>query len=75
MTKILRICLGAVCAFGLTTLVQAQTTQTITLKKRVVKMTHQQCVIERMAHAKTDKGRANAERWCIARSDTVPRKW
>jgi hypothetical protein len=75
MTKFFAMCLVAASATSMTVAVDAQTTQTITVKKNVVKMTHQQCVIERMAHAKTDQAKANAETWCTARGDTVPRKW
>lgn len=75
MTKYFAMCLLIVAASSTAATVDAQTTETITVKKRVVKVTHQQCVMERMAHAKTDKARANAERWCANRGDTVPLRW
>jgi len=75
MAKLLAMCLVAASAIGITMNAEAQTTQTIMIKQKVVQLTHLQCVMERMAHAKTLKARDNAERWCISRHNTVPRRW
>jgi hypothetical protein len=75
MRKLLATCLAAGLALSMTTAVDAQTTQTITVTKKAVKVTHQQCVMMRMSRAKTERARTNAEEWCTKRGDTVPRHW
>ena len=57
-----------------TSVASAQNT-TITMTKKVTKVTHQQCVMMRMAHAKSEASKMKAEEWCRKRGDTVPRGW
>jgi len=69
-----RVGIALIALLAGTAVASAQNT-TITLTKKVAKVTHQQCVMMRMAHAKTELEQMRAEHWCVRRGDTVPRKW
>jgi hypothetical protein len=60
--------LTVVFALGMTTAVDADT---ITVTRKVVKVTHEQCVLTRMGRARTEAAKQNANRWCIRHGDTI----
>ena len=71
MNKLIAMVFAAALAFGIA---EAGAT-TITVKKNVVRVTHEQCVLTRMGRAKSEQARASADAWCVKHGDTIPRKW